>query len=144
MLFGKKERRITRVLIVEDEPLVAFDNEHFLTIEGYEIVGTLDSVVAAIEMIAGEEDIHLVLVDVELSDGSGVDVARAASERGIKVMFVTGNCPGDAREFAAGCLSKPYPQRDLLASIAVLEKMLDGKPPPKRLPAGFSLFLTAA
>ena len=143
MLFGKKERSITRILIVEDEPLVAFDNEHFLTTEGFEIVGTLDSVVAALEMIA-DEDIHLVLVDVELSDGSGVDVARAACERGIKVMFVTGNCPGEARAFAAGCLSKPYPQRDLLASIAVLEKMLDGKPPPKRLPAGFSLFLAAA
>lgn len=143
MLFGKKERRITRVLIVEDEPLVAFDNEHFLVTEGYEIVGTLDSVAAALELIAAEE-IHLVLVDVELSDGSGVDVARAACERGIKVMFVTGQCPGEAREYAAGCLTKPYPQRDLLASIAVLERLLDGKPAPKRLPTGFSLFLAAA
>ena len=27
MLFGKRERRISRIMIVEDEPLVAFDNE---------------------------------------------------------------------------------------------------------------------
>ena len=144
MLFGKKQRRITRILIVEDEPLIAFDNEHFLVGEGYEIVGTLDSVAAALDLIATTDDIHLVLVDVDLSDGSGVDVARAAHARGVKVMFCTGNCPGEARAFAAGCLSKPYPQRDLLNAIAAVERILDGKPPPKRLPASFNLFVEPA
>jgi DNA-binding response OmpR family regulator len=143
MLFAKKERRITRILVVEDEPLVAFDTEHFLTTAGYEIVATLDSVADATATLAGEEEIHLVLVDVALADGSGVDVARMASERGIKVLFVTGNCPGDARSLAAGCLAKPYPQRDLLNAIAAIEKVLDGKA-PKRLPASFKLFLQPA
>ena len=36
MLFGKRERRIGRILIVEDEPLVAFDNESMLKDAGYE------------------------------------------------------------------------------------------------------------
>jgi len=30
MLFDKTRRRISNILIVEDEPLVAFDNEHLL------------------------------------------------------------------------------------------------------------------
>ena len=30
MLFGRHERTIRRILVVEDEPLVAFDNEHLL------------------------------------------------------------------------------------------------------------------
>lgn len=143
MLFAKKDRRITRILVVEDEPLVAFDTEHFLTHEGFEIVGTVDTVVAAQRMIEEEGDIHLVLADVNLSDGSGVDVARLAVDRGIRVLFVTGNCPVEARGLAAGCLAKPYPQRDLLSAIGALEKMIDGKA-PKRLPASFSLFAQPA
>ena len=139
MLFGgKKKRLIERLLIVEDEPLVAFDNEHFLTGEGFEIVGTVDSVADAMRLL-GEEQIDLLLADVSLSDGSGIDVAQAAHARGIPVLFVTGHCPGEARSIAAGCLAKPYPQRDLLAAINVIEAVIEGKK-PRKLPGGMSLF----
>jgi len=143
MLFGKKDRRITRILIVEDEPLIAFATEHFLEGEGFEIVATLDTVAEARAAIASDQAIHLVLVDVNLSDGSGVDVATAAAERGIKVVFVTGQCPTEAQALAAGCLAKPYVPRDLLSAIAAIERVMDGKP-PKRLPGSFSLFLQPA
>ncbi len=143
MIFAKKKRRIERVLVVEDEPLVAFDTEHFLGAAGFEIVGTLDSVAEALQAIDADPTIDLVLVDVNLSDGTGIDVAKAAYDAGIQVLFVTGNCPGDARALAAGCLSKPYPQRDLLAAIDAIEAVLDGQK-PKRLPQSFSLFKRAA
>lgn len=144
MLFGKRKRSIERLLVVEDEPLVAFDTEHFLTSEGFEIAATVDSVADALRVIGDEEqEIDLVLVDVALSDGSGVDVAKAAHARGIQILFVTGNCPGEARAIAAGCLSKPYPQRDLLAAIDAIEAVTEGKT-PKRLPGSFSLFKKAA
>jgi DNA-binding response OmpR family regulator len=80
---------------------------------------------------------------VNLADGSGVDVARAAHARGFPILFVTGHCPGEARALAAGCLSKPYPQRDLLAAIDAIEAVAEGKK-PKRLPGSFSLFAKAA
>lgn len=139
MLFGRKKRRITRLLVVEDEPLVAFDTEYLLTDNGFEIVATVDSVVEAMAIVGDGRAIDLVLVDVNLSDGSGIDVARAAHGRLIPVMFVTGNCPGEAQMFAAGCLSKPYAQRDLLGAIEAVEASLYGKR-PKRLPNGFRLF----
>ncbi len=141
MLFGRKERRITRVLIVEDEPLVAFDTEHFLSHEGFEIAGTLDTVGAAVAALEADDALHLVLVDVNLTDGSGIDVARVAHARGVPVLFVTGQCPGDARALAAGCLSKPYPQRDLLTAIRTIERLIEGGKRPRRLPASFNLFL---
>ncbi len=141
MLFARKERRITRLLLVEDEPLVAFDTEHFLSHEGFEIVATLDTVADAVGVLGNGDDVHLVLVDVNLTDGSGVEVARVAHGLGVPVLFVTGECPGDARALAAGCLSKPYPQRDLLAAIATIERVLDGGKRPRRLPASFNLFL---
>lgn len=143
MLFGKKKRLIERLLIVEDEPLVAFDTEHFLRGEGFEIVATLDTVADALAAFEENGEIDLVLVDVALSDGSGVEVAQAAHARGIQVLFVTGNCPGEARSLAAGCLAKPYPQRDLLAAIVAIEAVLEGQT-PKKLPGSFSLFKTAA
>jgi len=143
MLFGKKKRQIEKLLLVEDEPLVAFDNEHFLRGAGFEIAATVDSVADALRVMEAEEGIDLVLVDVDLTDGSGVTVAQAAHAKGIAVLFVTGNCPGDARALAAGCLSKPYPQRDLVAAIDAIEAVVDGKR-PKRLPGSFSLFQKAA
>lgn len=138
-LFGKKKRRISRLLIVEDEPLVAFDNERFLADEAYEIVGTVDRAADAMAMVGDGLSIDLVLVDVSLAQGSGIDVARAAHAKGVAVMFVTGSCPAEATEFAAGCLSKPYPQRSLLLAIQAVEAVLEGKK-PKRLPSGFRLF----
>ena len=139
MLFAKKKRLIEHVLLVEDEPLVAFDTEHFLTSEGFQIVATVDSVAEAVATLEGEDPVDLVLVDVSLADGSGVEVAQAAHDRGICVLFVTGNFPGEARKLAAGCLSKPYPQRDLLAAIVAIEGVMEGKK-PRKLPASFVLF----
>ena len=144
MIFARKKRRIERLLVVEDEPLVAFDTEHFLREAGFEIVATVDSVADAVRVIGEDAEIDLVLADVNLADGSGIAVAQAAHDRGIQVLFVTGNCPGEARALAAGCLSKPYPQRDLLAAIDAIEAVIEGQAPRRRLPQSFSLFKHAA
>jgi len=138
MLFGKRERTLRRILIVEDEPLVAFDNEHFLRDAGYEIVATVDTVPQAVDAIT--DDVDLVLADVILSDGgSGHDVARAAQKKGVPLIFVTGSSPEDAKGLAIGLLSKPYSQRDLLAAIETVDAKLSGKP-VKRVPRSFTLF----
>jgi DNA-binding response OmpR family regulator len=143
VLFGRKKRRFERLLIVEDEPLIAFDNERFLTGEGHEVVATVDTVADALSLIQGGIEVDLLLVDVALADGSGVEVAHAANARGIAILFVTGNCPTEARHIADGCLAKPYSQRDLAAAIGAIEAVADGAK-PKRLPGGFSLFKSAA
>jgi DNA-binding response OmpR family regulator len=138
MLFGKRERKFKRILIVEDEPLVAFDNEHFLRDAGYEIVATVDTVLDAVNAI--DEEVDLVLADVRLSDGgNGRDVARAAQEKGVPLIFVTGGCPDDAHALAVGVLAKPYSQRDLLAAIEAVDAKLSGRP-VKKPPKCFTLF----
>ena len=138
-MFGKRERMIHRLLIVEDEPLVAFDNEHFLREAGFEVVATVDSVEDALKVI-GEGEIDLVLADVRLTDGDGgIEVARAAHARAIPVLFVTGTCPVEARSLAVGCLAKPYAQRDLRGAINAVEAKLAGQP-VKRPPKGLMLF----
>ena len=143
MLFGKKKRLIVRLLVVEDEPLIAFDTEYFLTESKFTVVATVDRVSDALAVIESGSAIDLVLADVSLSDGSGLDVARAALAKGVPVLFVTGNCPIEATTLAAGCLSKPYSQRDLLGAIAAIEAQIGGVV-PKRLPSGFRMFATPA
>lgn len=139
MLSAKRAQIIKRILVVEDEPLIAFDNEHFLRDAGFEVVATVDRVEDAVRVI-GEEAIDLVLADVRLSDGGdGIEVARAAHARGTAVLFVSGFCPVDAQALAIGCLAKPYTERDLRAAIAAVEDRLAGQP-GRRPPHGLTLF----
>ena len=139
MLFGKRERTIQRILIVEDEPLVAFDNEHMLSEAGYEVVATVDNLADAVRVI-GEKELDLILTDVKLSgDGDGMDVARAALAKSVPVLFVTGNCPAEAHALGIGCLAKPYTEKMLTSALEALDRKLQGRK-LKRLPPGLSLY----
>ena len=142
MLFSKRERRIRRILIVEDEPLVAFDNEYMLQDAGYEVVATVDSLAAAVEVIHGEA-LDLVLTDISLTgDGDGIDVARAAGAKGVHVLFVTGHCTEEAKSVALGSLAKPYSERVLLSALDAIDDHLQGKA-LKKLPEQLTLYAAA-
>ncbi|BAV63791.1 response regulator [Sphingobium cloacae] len=137
-----RARAIRTVLVVEDEPLVAFDNERALSHAGYRIASTVDDYGQAIRVM-DEGDVDLVIADVSLhGTRNGIDVARYARERGLPVLFVTGHCPIHASRLAVGCLAKPYHPRDLIGSIAVVDRMLRGRR-ATRLPPGLSLFTEA-
>ena len=140
MLFGKRERTIRRIVVVEDDPLVGFDNEHVLRDAGYEVVATVDNLADAARVIREEEGIDLVLTDVTLNgDGNGMDVARAAAAKGVPVLFVTGACPPQAQTLAVGCLAKPYTEKTMKAALDALDRKLQGQK-VKKLPAGLSLY----
>ena len=140
MLFGKRERRISRIMIVEDEPLVAFDNEYMLKDAGYEVVATVDSLEDALAVIE-TETLDLILTDISLSgEGDGTDVARAAGAKRIPVLFVTGNCGEEAKSLALGCLAKPYSERILLGALSAIDDHLQGKK-VKKVPDQLTLYL---
>ena len=132
MLFGKRERKVKRILIVEDEPLTAFDNETMLRDAGYEVVATLDKFEDALGVIKREK-IDLIVSDVRLrSQQTGIDLARAAKAKGIPTLFATGHPYPEAPQVAVGCLMKPYSERQLKAAIEAVDRHLSGdraKPP---------------
>ena len=139
MLFGKRERTIRRVVIVEDEPLVAFDMERSLAEAGYEVVATIDSLADAARVI-GSEPLDLVLSDIWLGGRSGgVDVARVAAARGVPVLFVANDFPIEAQGLGIGCLTKPYSDKMLKAALDALDARSQGRK-AKPLPAGVSLY----
>ncbi|MEO7241000.1 MAG: response regulator [Sphingomicrobium sp.] len=135
MLFGKRKRIVKRILVVEDEPLTAFDNETMLRDAGYEVVATLDGYDEAIAMLDSGR-IDLILSDVRLrSQQTGIDLARAAKALGIPTLFATGHPYPDAPSVAVGCLMKPYSERQLKAAIDSIDRHLGGETvkPPKGL-----------
>lgn len=140
MLFGKRKRVVNRILIVEDEPLTAFDNEVMLGDLGYEVVATLDSFEDAIELLE-RADIDLILSDFHLSsERTGLDLARAAKINGIPIVFSTGHkLPPESAELALGCIVKPYSERTLKLALEAVDKRLAGQraKPPK----GMELFI---
>ena len=143
MLFGKRKRVVNRILIVEDEPLTAFDNEVMLGDLGYEVVATLDSFEDAIDRLESE-DVDLILSDYHLSSKrTGLDLARAAKNRGIPIIFSTGHqLPPESVQLALGCISKPYSERTLKLALEAVDKRLAGK--AAKPPKGVQLFVPDA
>jgi two-component system, response regulator PdtaR len=140
MLFGKRKRVVNRILIVEDEPLTAFDNEVMLGDLGYEVVATLDNFDDAIQRLDSEK-IDLVLSDFRLSgERTGLDLARAAKNRGVPIVFSTGHqLPRESVGLALGCISKPYSERTLKLALEAVDKRLAGK--SAKPPKGVELFI---
>ena len=139
MLFGKRKQVVKRILIVEDEPLTAFDNDNILGDAGYEIVATIDQFEHALDII-GRERVDLILSDIRLrSQRTGIELARAARERGIPTLFATGHPYPAAADVAVGCLHKPHSVRQLIKAIECVDRHLQGE--KVKAPKGLELFL---
>ncbi|WP_417231709.1 response regulator [Brevundimonas sp.] len=109
-----------RILIIEDEALVAMELRFVLEDLGHEVVGTAADAKSA-RALATEADIDLALVDIHLSDGpTGVALGRElGQDLGITVLFMTAN-PGMVREGVAGTvgvLSKPSDERAVQTAV---------------------------
>jgi len=126
MLFGKPKRIVKRILIVEDEPLTAFDNETMLEELGYTVVATHDRYKDAVATLEREK-VDLILSDIRLAgDRSGIDLARFAKQKNIPVLFSTGLAPDEASDVALASLMKPYSQRILKAALEAVDQHLQG------------------
>ena len=139
MIFVHRPTCIKRLLVIEDDPLVAFDNERTLKHSGYEIIATVDSGEAAVAIIA-VEPIDAVVLDLGLAGHmTGREVARLARDRGIAVLLVTGQCPADAEEIAVACLGKPHSASALVAALRAVESMTCKNQAPRKV-AGLTTF----
>ncbi len=107
-----------RVLIVEDEPLVAMDLEELLTTAGCTIARIVSSVAAAKEAAASVRS-DAALLDANLGGEPVDEVAAALTRAGIPFAFATGHgrdaLPAAFRE--APLLVKPFDPEQVLAVI---------------------------
>jgi DNA-binding NarL/FixJ family response regulator len=131
-----------RILIVEDEALVAMEIESMVAMAGHEAIGQADDLDSTMAAIATQRP-DVALVDIQLAQGcSGIDVAAALMAQGIPVVFATGNCISlDRSDIALGCLQKPITDRALATTLAVIAAVLNGQPLPP-LHQSLRLFVT--
>ncbi|MBN9689263.1 MAG: response regulator [Verrucomicrobia bacterium] len=112
-----------RILIVEDESLVADDLQQRLEELGFRPIGIVDTAENAIKR-AVELRPDLVLMDVHLKGRmDGIEAAVALRQpHDIPVVFLTSHADLDTLERAGvsepfGYLTKPFQERDLLATV---------------------------
>ena len=83
MLFGKRKQVVKRILIVEDEPLTAFDNENMLGDAGYEVVATVDDLDEALESARTGRGAPNPQRRPPSRRPYGIELATAAKQKGI-------------------------------------------------------------
>lgn len=80
-----------KVLVVDDEPLVAAGHAGYVRrISGFEVVDTVGTVQAAIKVLS-QHPVDLVLLDLNLPDGHGLDIVRQlrAAGRAVDTLAIT-------------------------------------------------------
>lgn len=116
----EKARAISKVLLCEDEPLirmVAVDMLEMLDIQAVE-AGTIADAIAALS-----DDINLLITDVSLPDGSGVDLAAKMREMrpDLPVVFATGHNMKPPLDNSV-ILAKPFDEAALAQAIGTFTK----------------------
>ena len=114
-----------RILIVEDEAIIALEIESRLIRAGYEVVGIADNRDDAIELfLEGQPD--LVLMDINIcGTADGIATAQALGQLGdVPVIFLTAFADTSTVERAAtvspyGYLMKPFDGQALLAAVSI-------------------------
>jgi two-component system, response regulator PdtaR len=126
-----------RILIIEDEALVALELRFVLEDLGHDVVGVAADSRQA-EDIIRTSDVDLALVDIHLSDGpTGIELGRhLGQDHRVAVLFMTAN-PGMVRNGVAGTigvLSKPTDERAERTAVDYALGKRAGTPPPMAPP----------
>ena len=129
MLGGK------RVLVAEDEAIVAMLVEDELLCAGAEVVGPAGSVSDALQLIgaaAGQGGLSAAVLDIDLEGEAVKPVADILAALGVPFLFATG-CDGQHVDTgghgAAPVLHKPFDPNELVAMLATLASD-PGRPGP--------------
>lgn len=112
---GSKVLDNVRVLLVEDEPLVAVGVADLLTDAGAEVVGPCSTTGRALAAL-DSQDVDVAIVDYVLADDNSQGLQAALERKGIPFIVVTGYPRVLVRrDMRQRVLSKPIPP-DVLAS----------------------------
>jgi len=111
-----------RVLIVEDEALVADYIADVLEEAGHEVAGFAATGEKALEALARDR-VDLAILDIKLKGSmTGIDVAHAARDRAIPYLFISGSGEPLTRQAAEATgplafLQKPFDQEELVSIL---------------------------
>jgi len=131
-----------KVLIAEDDLMIADMIEAILLGNGYEVCGIARTVAEAVALgLMHQPD--LAVLDLRLADGGlGTDIAAQLGAVGrLGILYATGNMAQVILTAADGhaCIAKPYSAADLLRAMQiVVDVMTTGRATPP-FPRGFQV-----
>jgi CheY-like chemotaxis protein len=117
---GEKMHTRRRILVVDDEPLIASLIADWLLELEYEVAGPVNNAPEALQ-IAEQTRLDAALLDVTLGTGDSFSLAEALLARGVPVAFITGH---DARSMPAPFKSSPVLGKPF--DFDALKALLDG------------------
>ena len=79
-----------RLLVVEDDYIIAFDFTYMLEKWGVEVIGPAGSVADALELIAANGSLDGAVLDINLGEEMVYAVADELTRRGVPFVFATG------------------------------------------------------
>lgn len=125
-----------KILIVEDEMLVAMELESILQDSGFEPLGIAPDLSTAEQYF--DKSIDLALVDLNLRDGlTGPQIGRMLGDKGVTVLFLTANprILGDGIAGTIGVLTKPTDSDTVCNAVNYALGVRDGRTaaPPSAL-----------
>jgi DNA-binding NarL/FixJ family response regulator len=122
-LSGGKKGELPRILIVEDDYVVALELENALSEAGFEVVGTANSAAESVRLAISERPV-LAVMDIRLAGRrDGIEAAlEMFNACGVRCIFATAHHDLGTRARAAkaaplGWLPKPYQLDGLISMI---------------------------
>ncbi|MEI9910241.1 MAG: sigma 54-interacting transcriptional regulator [Bacteroidota bacterium] len=119
-----------KILIVEDELIVATDLRMLLEKSGYIVCGIARSYHKAVELIAGVRP-DIVLIDIFLKGTlTGIDLAKKLKDENIAFIYLSANSSEDILNAAKatqpyGFLVKPFREKDLVVTLEIARYRLE-------------------
>lgn len=112
---------MVQVLVIEDDATLVHAITRNLAARGYS-VRSAETVAEALAVLE-QDPPRLMLLDIDLPDGSGWEVARRARDTGGKTVVVTMSALRPNARLCAEChvvglLEKPFPMESLLRLVA--------------------------
>jgi DNA-binding response OmpR family regulator len=133
---------VLKVLIAEDDLLIADMIEEILVEHGFEVCGIARTVSEAVALGLLHKP-NLAVIDLRLADGGlGTDIAVQLAPLGrIGILYATGNVSQAVltAEHGDACLSKPYRAADLLRSLEIVVEIAAGRKVLPPFPRGFQV-----
>jgi CheY-like chemotaxis protein len=138
----KKAHQMLKVMIAEDDLLMADMLEDVLVQSGYEVCGIARTVEEGIEL--GDRcKPDLAILDIRLAEGGlGMDIAaRMHSKDGIGILYASGNSSqvGLTKDDGAALLRKPYRPEDMVRALEIVEQIANTGEASRPFPKGFSV-----
>lgn len=119
---GRHERLLgKRVLIVEDEALLALELELVFADEGAEVVGPALSLSHGVTLVESTPDIDCAVLDVDLGGRDVFPIAQALEARGVPFIFHTAHASSKALTALfphSETIAKPARPEELVARLA--------------------------